>query len=143
MATRTANGMHEYAYVVKGKTLDNWVNDIHRYLSDNSGWVYQPLKPGSFGYENILFSFADVAYAIDSGTRDLEVLAAEVHSAWKINYEFWRDNSPFITNELYIKPFNPLGDERRNLCASRTYDELPEDEKQKDRIVAKYILENY
>jgi hypothetical protein len=67
-------------------------------------------------------------------------IARLVHEGWCINYVFWRDNKPFEENKNYDKPYQPLGDDRRNKCAQLKYNELDKDEQAKDIIIAEYIV---
>ena len=43
----------------------------------------------------------------------------------------------------YRKPNVALGDKRRNQCAATKYADLPEDEKEKDRTIARYIINSH
>lgn len=136
-----------------GKTLGEWANIVHRYMSDKSGWKYFPLSPGAFGYDNLVMSITELL--INISTRDNEFsrhhictstvdkLAHHVHEGWARNYTYWRDNSPFIANSSYKKPAKPLGDERRNMCASLNYNDLPQDEKDKDIMIVDCILNEW
>jgi len=73
--------------------------------------------------------------------QSLDECAENVHIGWTKNYTFWRDNPPFQTQPtLYIAPFNPLGDERRNTCANTPYSQLPQEEKDKDLVIAEAIM---
>lgn len=72
-------------------------------------------------------------------SASLEMLANEIHNGWCVNYKYWRDNNP-ENDGIHIKPFNKLGDERRNMCASTKYIDLPEDEKNKDIMIAEYLI---
>ena len=67
-------------------------------------------------------------------------MADLIHQALAINYIYWRDNKPWLRKgEGYTKANKPLNDERRNMCAVSKYEELPEDEKEKDLIIARWI----
>lgn len=142
MASRTANGEYNYLDVFHGKTLHEWVELAHKSLSIASNWKYFPLKRGSFGYDNMCCSIGELLKYMDKHTDlTLDSMANAVHVGWIKNYVYWRDNSPFLQKE-YIKPSKPLGDKRRDECANLSYVDLPEDEKDKDRIIAKAIFEN-
>jgi hypothetical protein len=107
-------------------------------LSEASGWKYFPLSKGSFGYDNIAVSLGFVDCKVPL-TREL--IAEMVHNGWVCNYTFWRDNKPFEDpSGNYKKPYTPLGDERRNACASTPFAQLPQDEKDKDLIIADFVL---
>ncbi len=67
-----------------------------------------------------------------------ERVAELVHNGWVTNYVYWRDRKP--GKPLYIAPAKPLGDIRRNLCASTAFKNLPNDEQEKDLVIARFIL---
>lgn len=150
VATCTADGSYQYSRVMCGKPLSEWVDIVHRYMSDKSGWKYFPLSPGAFGYDNLVMSISELLIKISNkdnefsrlliGTSTVDQLANHVHEGWVKNYTYWRDNSPFLANPSYKKPAKPLGDERRNMCASLKYDDLPRDEKDKDIMVVDCII---
>ena len=147
----SANKKYSYKDIHYNHTLDEWVNIAHFYLSEKSGWKFYPLKPGAFGYDNLVVSlvylFNNLAKEpLRDGKKsvydeDLESMASAVHEGWIENYKFWRDNSPFLTNNFYKKPASALGDERRENCAKTVYYDLPEDEKEKDRSIVFAVLD--
>lgn len=135
----TANKQYKYDTVYHEKSISLWVEDVHKYMSSKSRWKYFPLAPGLFGFDNQVLS---IAYTFDNYKpgMDLDEVSNLVHEAWIINYKFWRDNEPWKKNKFYIKPSKKLGDERRNLCASLKYKDLPEDEQEKDGFIAEYLI---
>ncbi len=135
MATKSANAMYLYEDIFGDKMLSEWVEICHRELSRASKWKYNPLKPGSFGFDNMIVS---IGYLFENFIgNDIEHLAELIHKGWAINYIYWRDNKP---KSPYIAPSKALGDKRRNDCAITKYLDLPEDEKEKDRIIAKTLM---
>jgi hypothetical protein len=74
--------------------------------------------------------------------KDIEKLADYVHRAWIKNYVYWRDNEPWKSDD-YIKSAKPLNDKNRNKLAETDYDDLPEEEKEKDRIIARFIKQKF
>lgn len=143
MQNKTANGEFYYYDVVNNKTLDEWVQEIHKHMSTVSGWEYRPLKQHSYGYENILMSLVYASnYMNSTKSRDVNEIANEIHLGWCANYKYWRDNEP-AKDGIHIKPFTPLGDERRNMCANTHFNNLPDDEKHKDIMIAEYILQYF
>jgi hypothetical protein len=149
-AVRTANGMYHYDDISYGLSLHEWVQRLHEYNCNSNGWNFVPLKRGAFGYDNLAMSVgAALLEESDEGvvyspTCPMEIsdIAAAIHDGWCQNYEFWRDNAPWENlHYLYIKPYAPLGDERRNVCAGLSYSDLPEDERAKDDVLARAIME--
>lgn len=140
-ATHTANSHYSYTQLFYDKPLDSYIQYCHKVLSDKSGWNYIPLKKGSFGYDNLAVS---IGYMLDHYTKNQckTVCASYVHKGWCINYIYWRDYNPGENNPiLYIKPYTPLGDERRNKCAETSYEFLPKDEQDKDLIIVDAVIE--
>lgn len=147
MVIMTANGSICYLSHIFGKYMDEWVQEAHKYNCEKNGWKYMLLIPGTFGYDNLVLSLYHVFSNNNHDKKtihkkSLEELSSLVHEGWKINYIYWRDHTPFVNNPQYKPPFKPLGDNQRNLCATLSYEELPEEEKEKDRIIARFILEN-
>lgn len=137
-ATHTANGAYQYNKLFYGKPLSDWVQDAHKHNCAASGWQFNPLKPGAFGYDNLACS---IGYAFDNAASDdIMTLADLVHRGWCINYAYWRDNRPYESDKRYIAPYNPIGDERRNTCAVTAFNDLPDDEKAKDITIAEFLV---
>ena len=133
--TQTANQKYDY------EALHPYITHAHQNLSEKSGWVYQPLQPGTFGYDNLAMS---IGYMLEyyQANKPIDFYANLIHIGWAINYIYWRDYQPYLTfPELYIKPFNPLEDERRNTCAKTDFKNLSLEEQQKDIIVAESIID--
>lgn len=138
---RTANGKYEYSSVRHGRTLLEWVEGAHAHLSQESGWSYRPLNPHTFGFDNMACSLMHVFKALETvQCISLEDMASHIHEGWIENYTWWRDEKPWLLFKNCKAPYNPLGDERREKCASLPYKDLPPDEQEKDRIIARYIL---
>ena len=133
--TQTANGQYDY------EPLHVYITTSHRTLSEKSGWTYQELRPGTFGYDSMAVS---IGYMLEhyQPNKPIDYYANLVHIGWCINYIYWRDYRPEVKYpELYTGPFNPLGDERRNTCAKTDFKDLPFEEQQKDIIVAESVVD--
>lgn len=128
--------------VDKKYNLDKKIQELHKFNSERNKWKYFPLKRGSFGYDNLAVSIVYTLNKIKSKenleNKTLEKVADYVHRAWSKNYVYWRDNEPWADGS-YIKSAKKLDDNNRNLLAKTKYEELPEDEKEKDRIIARFI----
>lgn len=139
MADQTANQEFSYAEVYYGHSLAEWVNLAHKELSLASGWGYTPLKPGMFGFDNMAMSIGHTFRSSkDISKLSVDQVAQLIHEGWVKNYVYWRDHKP--SKPLYSAPAKPLGDDRRNLCASTLYQDLPQEEKDKDLVIATFLL---
>lgn len=136
MAVQTANGEYRYDLRLGDQTLDQWVQGAHQHNCQQHGWDYRPLRPGAFGYDNLVIS---LGYALATKSRDRTILAEAIHRGWVVNYVYWRDHRPW-EREGYFKPFKPLADPRRDECAQTPFSDLPEEEKEKDLLLADFLL---
>ena len=137
--TSTANNLYTFDTEYAGKPMKEWVTAAHKDMSLKSGWKYFPLSPGTFGYDNQAHSLGHVFDNYEDG-MNRDQIACLVHEGWCINYLFWRDHKPWLKDKSYKAPSKPLNDKRRNECTAQTYDQLPQDEKDKDLMIADYIL---
>ena len=147
-ATTSANGKYTYDKKYFGKTLDVWINTAHKFNCESNKWKYMPLKKGAFGYDNLCVSLVKVFKYIKAKQDkdedyifDVDSLANRIHRGWIENYLYWRDNTPWKNKEFtYYKPAKAINDTRRNECADTDYNDLPQDEKDKDIIFANFII---
>lgn len=149
MPTTTAYKNYEYNSEVgfeKKYKLKDIVQECHTYNSKQNNWKVFPLKEGSYGFDNIAICFYYIFKKIKSQDRlktiDDEKLSDYIHRAWIKNYIYWRDNKPWKTDG-YIESKKPLNDINRNKLAETEYNDLPEDEKEKDRIIARFIKDKF
>jgi len=130
-----------YSSIYYERTLEEWVQGAHAYLSRESNWQYRPLQPYTFGFDNIACSLKYAFDALDVvQSLTLEEIAAHIHDGWAHNYVWWRDQKPWLRFSHFKAPFNPLGDARRDTYASLKYADLPPDEQEKDKHIARYII---
>lgn len=140
---QTANGLYNYSLQINGQTIFDLVQELHKYNCDNNGWFYNPLKPGCFGFDNLVICIGYITPLLNKNLT-LQEIADLVHQAWTINYIYWRDNKPWLRlNSPYIKASKPLGDKRRNECANTKYSDLPHEEQEKDLIIAKWFQSKF
>lgn len=137
---KSANNIVDYNGLYFDKTISDWIDFVHRKMSAHYKWKYFPLKQGAFGYDNLACS---IYYVFNNCSRESSVneIASQVHDGWVINYMYWKNNEPWKTNNFYKKPSQVLGDDRRNMCAKTKFNDLPDDEKEKDVFIAE-ILKN-
>lgn len=143
----TANGKYNYNQEFYKMTLNEWVQNAHKFNCLSNNWNHHPLKKGAFGYDNLAVSISHTLTSNDFlllpkilNDEHINILSKLIHEGWSINYIYWRDNEPYINNNLYLKPYNKLDDERRNICAQIEFNDLEQDEKDKDIILAKFLI---
>jgi hypothetical protein len=135
----TANKLYKYNQEFYNISLDKLVQNTHKYNCEKNKWIYYPLKKGSFGYDNLAVS---IGYSLSNYNNEgINKLAYLIHEGWIINYIYWKDYLPFDRDVKYIKPFNPLNDERRNKCAITKFEDLEKEEQDKDYVIAEYLYE--
>ena len=140
--TATADGRLALATVVHGRTLSEWGILSHQALAKHYGWTTFPPRPNTFGFNNLVSSAASMLATINA-FAGVDAAAAAVHAGWVTNYRYWRDHMPHMAHPgTFAQPGRPLGDARRNACADAAFDDLDDDEKEKDRIVARAILDS-
>ena len=150
-AVCSANGEFYYDQNLYHMTLDSWAQDANIFNCICHGWNVSTLKKGSFGYDNLIVSIGyTLTHCKNFTEEEIEKISELIPEGWIINYTFWRDNDPWLidySNSIvrsnvykYIKPYAPLGDERRNNCAGLCYKNLPQEEKEKDIILAKFLI---
>lgn len=136
----TANNQFKYNQEFYGYLLSDLVQSCHKNSAEVYNWKLFPLLEGQFGYDNLAVSIGHSLSNIDIKNCNVEELANLIHEGWVINYVYWRDNEPYLLNDFYLKPFNALGDDRRNLCANTKFINLSKEEQEKDIIIAKYLM---
>ena len=130
----TACSQYSYDAEVGGTTLRQLAHEAHEHNSRANGWKPIVLNEGCFGFDNLCVSIMYVAAALSDPLSE-EAAADCVHEAWCANYTHWRDSPPAGRP----KPKN-FPDARRDRCAATRYQDLPEDEKEKDRVIARFCL---
>jgi len=145
---RTANSRYNYSKNILGRTLHEWVQDANKYNSKVNKWKIFPLKKGSLGYDNIAMSLMAVFNKLDDDPQllgDEDKICQLMHRGWTENYTYWRDNEPYKKDKSkyeYRKPSQKLGDERRDKISKMQYSKLSDDEKEKNKVFYKFIVEN-
>lgn len=135
----------------------------HRALWDASNWGpdYKPLPFGSFGLDNMVCSVGyALALAVKNGeissenefactpvtlrpheSKDkIEIYASAVHDGWCANYTYWASHPIEVPWRKPFKAFDGEEKTRREACLV-PYTDLPEDEKIKDRVIARAIVD--
>jgi hypothetical protein len=134
----TAYDNISYDKVLNGKSINDWVQQLHKHNCESNGWACYPLKKGAYGYDNLAHT---VDKALNSRSANTTVVASHIHDAWSNTYKYWRDNNPHLTSKYnYRAPFKGLNDDRRNICANTHFTDLPQAEKDKDILFAKLLM---
>lgn len=135
----TACGKFKYDEIIREHKLCDLIQGANKFNAETHGWIYKPLLSGGFGYDNLAMSIGN-ALMNCSDKPYIDELSNLIHEGWIQNYVYWRDNSPFVNSIFYKKPYLPLGDETRNKNAVTPFELLDEDEKEKVRVIARYLL---
>lgn len=134
---------HRVTVSMSSPNFPQLVAGAHKCVSEKYGWEYKPLEPYTFGYDNIVSSIQQALVAIHVKPNiSIDELAVHVHNGWVDNYTLWRDEQPWLADPKYKAPYTVFGDERREKCAASTFQQLPHCEQEKDRCIAKYIIES-
>jgi hypothetical protein len=143
IAKITANGEYKYTQIVLGKTIDCLTQDAHRTNCAANKWLHSSLTPGAYGYDAIVLS---LMYALDSynaGEIKLsnDKFAEKIHDGWCVNFKYWCDHKPY-ENGPYRAPYKPLSNKWRIKSFKTKYNDLDQEEKDKDLIFAAFLIEN-
>jgi len=143
MALMTATGDFNYGdlYCYHGFTykLSELVDLVHKELCRELHWKSNQLKPGTFGYDSIACSIGFLLKNIPTG---IEEGAETVHNAWIRNYLFWTIIKPHeLLPQYYTQSSKPIIDKRRRMLSTTSYSNLPEIEKDTNRIIVVTVLE--
>lgn len=133
----SANGKYEYSSIYYGKSLSQHALALDAKMIDHYKWDRGLLAPCSYGFENLVNSIGSIFEKCNKDSS-LDTMAEQCHLGWVDNYLYWRDHQPYLTG-TYVKPYNPLNDERRDKCASTNYADLDEKEKEKDLFIASVV----
>lgn len=139
MAIRTATGDFNYLDEFYGNNLSDLVELVHKELCKKLHWKTNSLKPGTFGYDSIACS---IGYLLSNPNKEIEMSAEIVHNAWIKNYLFWTMVKPHVMlPKYYSHSSKPLVDKRRKTLATTPYANLPEIEKETNRIIVKTLFD--
>jgi hypothetical protein len=114
-------------------------NDLDHYaqVSDealDNAYHYGRSKPGTFGYEANKGSAKFALNLMQNGETDIEKISDAIHKGWA---------SVATTYDDPIYATKPEKKENRMKLANTSYSDLSEDEKEKDRVVARSLLQAY
>ena len=102
----------------------------------DNAYHYGRSTPGAnFGWLANIESAKAASKLINAGETDIEIIADAIHDGWNI--------TAIADYKGQLKLDTPTPDEKkakRFALASKSYAQLPEDEKEKDRVVARALL---
>jgi hypothetical protein len=139
MLLKTASGDFNYEDIFYGEKLSVLIKIVHKELSRQLHWKSNPLKPCSFGYDSFACS---IGFLLMNFPANIEEGSKQVHNAWVRNYLFWTIIKPHeLLPECYLHPSKPLIDKRRKILSITPYENLPENEKETNRIIVKTLFD--
>jgi len=110
----------------------------------NDAYHYGRSNPGNtFGWQANLKSAEYAKKMIDQGVTDIEQISDAIHKGWNVTArEFVKNPNQFDDTEQ-LKASGKLESklEQRGKLMNINYAQLPEDEKEKDRVVARALLQ--
>ena len=110
----------------------------------NAKYNYGPGKPGnSFGRQANLTSAAYAQNIRDQGVTDIEAISDAIHEGWNVTAQAFVED-PYQFNDT--KELQAAGNlekklEQRKKLMMMKYADLPDNEKEKDRVVARVLLQ--
>ena len=110
----------------------------------DNAYHYGRSSPGNtFGWQANLKSAEYAANSIQSGETDIERISDEIHKGWNETAErFVQDPDQFDdTQKLRDSGKFEATKARREILMKKNYSELNEEEKEKDRVVARALLQ--
>ncbi len=124
------------------KSLYEWSNFVHMKISKKSGWSYERLNLGTYGFDsNIECIYAIMQYLQSTSSAKLEDLAYVCHDSWCDTYKYWSLLEPYLENPIYKRPRKPFGDTRRELLSNTAFTFLPNNEKDKVIYFVQIIID--
>ena len=109
---------------------------------DNAYHYGRSTPGGSFGWQANLKSAEFAKRAIESGVTDIEAIADAIHKGWNVTAKaFVQDPDQFSDTEK-LRAAGKLEAKlaQREKLMNINYAQLPDDEQEKDRVVARAIL---
>jgi len=132
-----------HKFLIKGKEMK--ANELFENIEQlatvsdealDNAYHYGRSTPGAnFGWLANIESAKAASKLINAGETDIEVIADAIHDGWNI--------TAIADYKGQLKLDTPTPDEKkakRFALASKSYAQLPEDEKEKDRVVARALL---
>jgi len=107
-------------------------------------YKYVLSEPGNtFGWQANIMSATYAKKAIDMGVTDIEEIANEVHKGWNVTAKKFVENPDQFDDTEKLRQSGTLNSkiQQRSKLMNLEYDQLNDDEKEKDRVVARALLD--
>ena len=109
----------------------------------DSAYGYGRSQPGNtFGWQANLKSAAFAKQMIDKGVTDVEAISDAIHKGWNVTAQAFVKNPDQFDDSKTMAPEKLQAKiAQRQKLMTQQYAQLPEDEKEKDRVVARAMLQ--
>jgi hypothetical protein len=110
----------------------------------DNAYHYGRSTPGnSFGWQANLKSAAYAKHMIDKGVTDIEAISDAIHKGWNVTAQAFVQNPAQFSDTEKLKAAGKLESklQQRAELMKQNYAQLPEEEKEKDRVVARALLQ--
>jgi len=109
----------------------------------DSAYGYGRSSPGNtFGWQANLKSAAFAKQMIDRGVTDIEAISDAIHKGWNVTAQAFVKNPQMFDDSKTMAPEKLEAKiAQRQKLMTQQYAQLPEDEKEKDRVVARAMLQ--
>jgi len=135
--------MRRYADILKENVDLNQLATVSDAALD-AAYHYGRSTPGnSFGWQANLKSAEFAAKMIQQGITDIEKISDAIHKGWNITAQAFVQNPDQFSDTEKLRQAGKLEaklQQRANLM-KQEYAQLPEEEKEKDRVVARALLQ--
>ena len=110
----------------------------------DNAYHYGRSQPGNtFGWQANLKSAAYAKQMIDKGVTDIEAISDAIHKGWNVTAQAFVKNPDQFSDTEKLKAAGKLEAklQQRAQLMKQNYAQLPEEEKEKDRVVARALLQ--
>jgi len=110
----------------------------------DKAYGYGRSTPGNtFGWQANLKSAAYAKQMIDKGITDIEAISDAIHKGWNVTAQSFVKNPDQFSDTEKLKAAGKLEAklQQRAQLMKQNYAQLPEEEKEKDRVVARALLQ--
>jgi hypothetical protein len=109
----------------------------------DNAYHYGRSQPGNtFGWQANLKSAAFAKQIIDKGITDVEAISDAIHKGWNVTAQAFVKNPDQFDDSKTMAPEKLQAKiAQRQKLMTQNYAQLPEDEKEKDRVVARAMLQ--